>query len=50
MPDGNPFEGVGIDPDVYIQPRISDLKVGKDVVLEKAMQLANSFLNEKSKQ
>ena len=40
LPDGSPFEGRGIEPDVSVQPTIQDLKAGRDVVLEKALSLA----------
>ena len=40
LPDGRPFEGRGIEPDVFVQPTIQDLKSGRDVVLEKALSLA----------
>jgi carboxyl-terminal processing protease len=40
MPDGTPFEGVGIAPDVPIRPTIEDLKAGRDVILAKALELA----------
>jgi carboxyl-terminal processing protease len=40
FPDGSRFEGVGIAPDVEIQPTIEDLKAGRDVVLERAVSIA----------
>jgi carboxyl-terminal processing protease len=40
FPDGSRFEGVGIAPDVEVQVTAQDLKSGKDVVLEKALELA----------
>jgi len=36
FPDGSPFEGVGIKPDLEIAPTAEDLKQGKDIVLEAA--------------
>ena len=40
LPDGSPFEGVGIKPDVEVKPSLEDWKAGRDPVLAKAMQLA----------
>lgn len=42
FPDGSPFEGVGIQPDIEVHPTIADIKAGRDVVLEKALELAHS--------
>jgi carboxyl-terminal processing protease len=36
FPDGSPFEGVGIKPDVEAEPTVEDLQAGKDTVLEAA--------------
>jgi carboxyl-terminal processing protease len=40
FPDGSRFEGVGIAPDVAIEPTARDLKEGKDVVLDRALAMA----------
>jgi carboxyl-terminal processing protease len=40
FPDGKQFEGVGIKPDVELEPSIDDLRNGKDPVLEKALEIA----------
>jgi carboxyl-terminal processing protease len=40
MPDGSPFEGVGIAPDVAIEPTPADLRAGRDSVLDAAIRLA----------
>lgn len=40
FPDGARFEGVGIRPEVEIEPAIEELKAGKDVVLEREIALA----------
>ena len=40
FPDGSEFEGVGIKPDVEVHPTIESLKAGRDVILEKALELA----------
>lgn len=42
FPDGSRFEGVGISPDVEIHPTAQDLKQGRDVVLNKALELASA--------
>ena len=34
FPDGTPFEGIGIKPDIEVKPMIDDLKDGKDTVLD----------------
>jgi len=41
MPDGSPFEGKGILPDIKIQPTIKDIKIGRDVILKKAIVVAD---------
>ncbi|MCX6620902.1 MAG: S41 family peptidase [Acidobacteria bacterium] len=40
FPDGSEFEGVGIRPDIEVQPSLADLRSGKDVVLDRALALA----------
>lgn len=40
MPDGTPFEGIGIAPDVPVEVRREDLYAGRDPVLERAVALA----------
>src|SRR6266851_3140103 len=40
FPDGSRFEGIGIRPDIEIHSTVQDMKIGKDVVLERALQLA----------
>ncbi len=40
FPDGTEFEGVGIKPDVEVQPSVDDLRNERDPVLEKAVELA----------
>lgn len=40
MPDGSPFEGVGIRPDVPIATTLADFKAGRDAALAKAFELA----------
>lgn len=40
LPDGTPFEGVGILPDVYVRQSRDDLYQGRDVVLERAIEEA----------
>jgi carboxyl-terminal processing protease len=42
FPDGSEFEGVGIKPDVEVHPTIQSLKSGHDVILEKALALAEN--------
>ena len=39
FPDGSPFEGVGITPDVKIEPSVEDVRSGRDVVLDAARRL-----------
>lgn len=41
FPDGSRFEGVGISPDLPVQVTSEDLKAGRDVVLMRALELAN---------
>jgi carboxyl-terminal processing protease len=40
LPDGAPFEGVGIKPDVEVKPSLADWKTGRDPVLARALELA----------
>jgi carboxyl-terminal processing protease len=40
FPDGSEFEGVGIKPDAEVHPTIESLKSGRDLMLEKALELA----------
>jgi len=42
FPDGAPFEGVGIKPDIQIDRRLVDVVNGRDAVLERAGQLASA--------
>lgn len=42
FPDGSRFEGVGIVPDVPVEIRPEDLRAGRDVVLKRALELAQS--------
>jgi carboxyl-terminal processing protease len=42
FPDGAPFEGVGIAPDVMVERRIADIVAARDAVLERARQLAEA--------
>lgn len=39
FPDGAEFEGIGVAPDVAVEPTPADLKAGRDVVLAKAKSL-----------
>jgi carboxyl-terminal processing protease len=40
FPDGSPFEGVGIAPNVVVDMTPDDWKAGRDPVLQKALELA----------
>lgn len=42
LPDGSPFEGVGLTPTVLIEPTAAEIKAGKDTVLEKALAAARA--------
>lgn len=39
FPDGSPFEGVGVAPDVEVRTSASDLRTGSDPVLVKALDM-----------
>ena len=43
LPDGSEFEGVGIRPDVEVVPTLADIKAQRDVMLEKALQIARGL-------
>jgi C-terminal processing protease CtpA/Prc len=38
-PDGSEFQGVGIVPDVYVEPTVEGVRAGRDEVLERAIQV-----------
>jgi C-terminal processing protease CtpA/Prc len=38
-PDGRPFVGVGIAPDVQVRPTLSDARAGRDAAMERAIAL-----------
>lgn len=40
FPDGSPFEGVGVRPDIEVQPTRDDLRRGRDRALERSIKLA----------
>jgi len=42
FPDGRTFEGVGIRPDVAVEPTPADLRAKRDVMLERALELARA--------
>src|SRR5262249_43501859 len=43
FPDGSKFEGVGIAPDIEVHSRAEDLRLGKDVVLNRALEVATKY-------
>ena len=45
FPDGTPFEGVGIAPDVAVERRRSDVVAGRDAVLERVQELSDLALS-----
>jgi hypothetical protein len=42
MPDGTPFEGVGLIPDINVNVQRADLYAGRDPVLEKAVSITET--------
>ena len=40
FPDGSQFEGVGIAPDIAVENSAEDLRAGRDVVLKRALEIA----------
>jgi carboxyl-terminal processing protease len=40
FPDGSPFEGIGIAPDISIDRRIADIVANRDAAMERAQELA----------
>lgn len=44
-PDGREFVGVGIIPDVEVHPTPKDIAAGRDVVLEKGLEVLRSNIN-----
>jgi carboxyl-terminal processing protease len=49
-PDGREFVGVGIIPDVEVNPNISDIASGRDVVLEKGLEVLREKIKLTNKQ
>ncbi len=45
-PDGRDFVGIGIAPDVVVEPTIEDVQAGRDPALEKAVELLRGRLAE----
>ena len=43
-PDGREFVGIGVIPDIEIEPTRQDIAEGRDVVLEKALEVLNSMI------
>ncbi len=41
LPDGGPFEGVGILPDVEVRPSAAELRSGSDPVLARALEIVS---------
>ncbi len=44
-PDGREFVGVGIIPDVEVNPSPADIIAGRDVILEKGIDILKSNIN-----
>ncbi|HKQ50756.1 MAG TPA: S41 family peptidase, partial [Pyrinomonadaceae bacterium] len=42
FPDGSQFEGVGVTPDLRLQPSPAEMRAGTDIVLNKALELART--------
>ena len=38
-PDGREFVGVGVQPDVVVEPTVADLRAGRDVQLQRALRI-----------
>jgi carboxyl-terminal processing protease len=48
FPDGSPFEGVGMAPDIEVRTSAADLKAGRDPVMAKALDLIAHGASEKT--
>lgn len=46
FPNGQELQQIGMQPDVLVQPTVDGVRLGKDELLEKAIELAKSRLNE----
>lgn len=42
MPDGSEFEGIGIRPDVVVEPTVEDIRAERDPVLERGLAIARA--------
>jgi carboxyl-terminal processing protease len=42
FPDGSRYEGAGITPDILLTPTVEDVRAGRDVILERALEMAKS--------
>ena len=40
LPDGSEFEGVGILPDVSVEPTVEDIRKGRDPALDRGLAIA----------
>jgi len=47
FPDGSPFEGIGVAPDIEVRTMAADLKSGNDPVMAKALELIAKAAAEK---
>ncbi|HVZ15545.1 MAG TPA: S41 family peptidase [Terriglobales bacterium] len=47
LPDGTPFEGIGIAPDIEVRTSAADLQKGNDPVLAKALEVIGQTLDKK---
>lgn len=45
FPNGDPFEGVGISPDIQVVPTVDDIRSHSDIVLSRALHLLESSHN-----
>jgi C-terminal processing protease CtpA/Prc len=45
-PDGRDFVGIGIAPDIVVEPTVEDVQRGRDPALERAVELLRSRLSE----
>jgi carboxyl-terminal processing protease len=49
FPDGRPFEGIGIEPDIPVALKIADVRSGRDTILDRALVLARAETRDASR-
>lgn len=46
-PDGTQFQRIGIQPDIYVEPTVESIRIGEDIVLNRATEHIESLIKNK---